>query len=427
MLSLPSVIRRLRTVLAMAVLIPFGLVPSLLVPSARASVPGPLARTAAAAAAAPHRPADSATALAAAVDGLRRTRTAALDAAAEAAVELSRLTGAQTTARHGLDDALRVLEQQRAAQGTQVRQLYVAGGSLTMLGELLTGGRPDDLIDRARFAIAATAGSATSQRITGAAAREAADLAAQVGALAEKQIALATLAGQRVSELTAALSVLSAQLAVAEAAARRAALQRSAEAARRAALAAAAARAATGAAELRAAQAATAAFLTAARRAGELGSRYVPPGTVPAGYNEAIRRAGKRCPPVLSPALLAAQMAIESGWNPLAVSSAGAQGLAQFLPGTWAEYGLDGNGDGLARVFDPFDAIPSAAVYDCAVSRMIAGVPGDPVDLMLAAYNAGPNAVLAAAGVPAIPSVAQYIARIRTLAASYPAELGQLP
>jgi hypothetical protein len=56
----------------------------------------------------------------------------------------------------------------------------------------------------------------------------------------------------------------------------------------------------------------------------------------------------------------------------LSTSSAGAQGWMQFLPATWATYGLDANGDGSADPYDPADAIFAAARYLRAL-----GAPGD--------------------------------------------------
>ena len=53
-------------------------------------------------------------------------------------------------------------------------------------------------------------------------------------------------------------------------------------------------------------------------------------------------------------------------------SGAGAMGPMQFLPSTWQEYGVDGNGDGEANIMDPEDAIPAAASYLKA-----GGAPGD--------------------------------------------------
>lgn len=53
-------------------------------------------------------------------------------------------------------------------------------------------------------------------------------------------------------------------------------------------------------------------------------------------------------------------------------SSAGAMGPMQFLPSTWETSGVDGNGDGVANVMDPEDAIPAAAGY-----LRVGGAPKD--------------------------------------------------
>ena len=131
---------------------------------------------------------------------------------------------------------------------------------------------------------------------------------------------------------------------------------------------------------------------------------------IPAAYVGPIISATRTCP-TLSPGLLAAQLQQESGFNPTAHSPAGAVGIAQFTPPTWAAHGVDGDGDGTADPLNPADAIPAAARYDCALATTVAHL-GDPVRLMLAAYNAGPGAVLAAGGVPPYAETQTYVARI---------------
>lgn len=107
----------------------------------------------------------------------------------------------------------------------------------------------------------------------------------------------------------------------------------------------------------------------------------------------------------VTPALLAAQLRQESGFNPRTRSPVGAMGIAQFMPGTWA---IHGQGD----VWNPADAIPAAARYDCAVAAATASVPGSPREKMLAGYNAGPGAVLAYAGVPPYTETRNYVRTI---------------
>jgi membrane-bound lytic murein transglycosylase B len=65
--------------------------------------------------------------------------------------------------------------------------------------------------------------------------------------------------------------------------------------------------------------------------------------------------------------VLAAIGQVESGHgrNP-STSSAGAMGPMQFEPATFAHYAVDGDGDGVAQIMDPADAIYTAARYLCA-------------------------------------------------------------
>jgi Transglycosylase SLT domain len=82
------------------------------------------------------------------------------------------------------------------------------------------------------------------------------------------------------------------------------------------------------------------------------------------------------------PSILAAINEIESGFGQnLGPSSAGAEGWMQFMPSTWADYGVDANGDGVRDPDDPNDAIFAAARYLRA-----AGMPEDPEGAVFA-YN----------------------------------------
>jgi soluble lytic murein transglycosylase-like protein len=84
-----------------------------------------------------------------------------------------------------------------------------------------------------------------------------------------------------------------------------------------------------------------------------------------------------RVPPFLLPIYQAAGTAYDIPWQVLAainevetdygrdlnVSSAGAEGWMQFLPSSWARYGVDANGSGYEDPYNPADAIFAAARY----------------------------------------------------------------
>ncbi|MFD5159523.1 NlpC/P60 family protein [Streptomyces hawaiiensis] len=155
------------------------------------------------------------------------------------------------------------------------------------------------------------------------------------------------------------------------------------------------------------------------------GAKSLAKGSVPAAYAALVQKWGNLCP-AISPALLAAQLYQESGFNPRAQSHAAAQGIAQFIPGTWASHGIDGDGDGDRDVWDPKDAIPSAASYDCELASYVKKVGGNPTENMLAAYNAGAYAVIKYGGVPPYNETQNYVKRITTLSESFAAPAGRV-
>ena len=85
----------------------------------------------------------------------------------------------------------------------------------------------------------------------------------------------------------------------------------------------------------------------------------------PRDWRELYIDSARYCPG-LSWTVLAAIGQVESAHGKhLGPSSAGALGPMQFLPSTWAAYGVDGDGDGRADIMNPFDAVPGAANYLC--------------------------------------------------------------
>lgn len=144
---------------------------------------------------------------------------------------------------------------------------------------------------------------------------------------------------------------------------------------------------------------------------------------VPAEYEADVIRAGSICPTV-TPSIIAAQIDQESNWNPKAGSSAGAQGIAQFMPSTWASAGKDGDGDGKADIWNPHDAIWSQGNYMCGLASQVetakksGKLTGDTLELTLAAYNAGLGSVLRYGMVPPFEETINYVRRIKELAAT---------
>jgi soluble lytic murein transglycosylase-like protein len=129
----------------------------------------------------------------------------------------------------------------------------------------------------------------------------------------------------------------------------------------------------------------------------------IPNGTARRRYDPLIRDAARRYK--LDVALLHAVIAVESGYDPNAVSSKGAAGLMQLMPETAKRYGV-------GNVRDPRENIRAGAHY---LKDLLALFHHD-LRLALAAYNAGEDAVFRnGKRIPAYRETAAYVPRVMEL------------
>ena len=138
------------------------------------------------------------------------------------------------------------------------------------------------------------------------------------------------------------------------------------------------------------------------RRVGRMRSKPVAVATSKREYDEHISAAAKRYQ--LPEALLRAVMVAESNLNATARSSKGAMGLMQLMPGTAKDMFV-------ADAWDPAQNIEGGARY----LRILANQYDGDVEKTLAAYNAGPEAVRRAGGVPNFRETREYVRKVVAL------------
>lgn len=103
----------------------------------------------------------------------------------------------------------------------------------------------------------------------------------------------------------------------------------------------------------------------------------------------------------VSPALVLAIISVESSGNPMAVSSAGAQGLMQLMPATAERFG----------VADPTSASDNIKGGVAYLDWLMEEFDSDPI-MVLAGYNAGEGSIRKYEGVPPFPETRDYVPKV---------------
>ena len=107
----------------------------------------------------------------------------------------------------------------------------------------------------------------------------------------------------------------------------------------------------------------------------------------------------------VDPALVGAVMKVESNYNRWARSSKGALGLMQLIPATGQRFGVQ-------DFFDPAQNIEGGVRY----LKFLSDKFGEHnLDLLIAAYNAGENAVERVGRVPQIRETIDYVRKVRSI------------
>jgi hypothetical protein len=154
------------------------------------------------------------------------------------------------------------------------------------------------------------------------------------------------------------------------------------------------------------------------------GTGELDPESVPPELLASIEEAGALCPDI-GPVVIAAQIDVESGFDPDLVGFDGEQGISQLPPQVFQQFGEDDDDSGETSPFDTADSIMAQGRYLCSLVEDVRpiAVPGqrlqDVLSLALASYDVGPEAVLEANEVPRTDRSQNYVLNVRAKFATY--------
>ena len=138
----------------------------------------------------------------------------------------------------------------------------------------------------------------------------------------------------------------------------------------------------------------------------QMNSEGFDPSLIPNHYGGMVQEAATTHG--IDVAVLAGVLDTESGWDPTAVSKSGAQGIAQFMPATAREFGVD--------VSDPKSSIDGAAKY----LRYLVDYFGGNQEMAIYAYNGGMGNIEKYGGpIPGNKENQEYYGKVMTAATRY--------
>ncbi|MEV6317821.1 transglycosylase SLT domain-containing protein [Streptomyces sp. NPDC051776] len=152
---------------------------------------------------------------------------------------------------------------------------------------------------------------------------------------------------------------------------------------------------------------------------------------VPQKLRDSIKDAGAICD-AIGPVVIAAQIERETNFREDYVGPDGNEGISQLPKDVFERLGEDTNNNGETSAFDAEDSIRAQGRYLCelageAQELIDQGASGSVLDLTLAAYNAGTDAVREAKGVPQDTTTQSYVSGVRALFPRYQGVLGDIP